>query len=171
MRAITIRTTIALAALLLAAFGTTARAIPQQPLPLGRIVEGTTGSTGPAVFSFNAETPGVLTVVVRGRDDADLQISVTDAVGQTLPDGRIDVDLGGDVGAEQGAVVIRAPGDYQVQVGTWGGGGRFEIAASWLEFASLGGPADPDGLPISSPARRSTIPSRRPPATPGTGSK
>lgn len=124
----------------------------QQQLTLGRIVEGTTSSSGPAVFVFTAETPGVLTVVVRGKDDSDLQIVVTDAVGQELPGGRFDVDLRGNVGAEQGATVISAPGEYQVQVHTWSGMGGFEMAASWLEFASLGGPADVDGMPTAAAA-------------------
>jgi hypothetical protein len=141
--------TLVLAAIALVATGTATAAAAQQQLPMGTVVEGSTGSSGPAVFSFSAPAPGVLTVVVRGKDDADLQIVVTDAVGQELPGGRIDVDLSGNVGAEQGAVVIRVPGDYQVQVHTWSGGGRFDIAGSWLEFAGLGGPADPDGSPMA----------------------
>jgi len=48
--------------------------------------------------------------------------------------------------------VISAPGDYQVRVQTWSGGGRFDIAASWLEFPALGGPADPDGMPTAAAA-------------------
>ncbi len=139
---------LATAAVLTIAHGGAAFAAPQQQLTLGSVVEGSVGSSGPTVYQFNAESSGVLTVVVRGKDEADLQIVVTDAVGQQLPDGRIDVDLSGDVGAEQGAIVIRAPGDYQVQVHAWSGGGRFDIAASWLEFDGLGGPADPDGSPM-----------------------
>ncbi len=152
MRRTTLPTVLAVAAIVLVASGAVTHAGTQQQLPLGTIIEGTTGGSGPAVFNFTAETPGVLTVVVRGMDDADLQLVVADAVGQELPGGRFDVDLRGNVGAEQGATVISAPGVYQVQVHTWSGGGRFEIAASWLEFAALGGPADPDGMPTAAAA-------------------
>jgi hypothetical protein len=49
--------------------------------------------------------------------------------------------------------VIPSAGDYRVQILTFGGGGgRFDIAASWLEFADLGGPADPDGMPTAAAA-------------------
>lgn len=151
MRRTTLWAAAAVAGIALIAAGTVTYA-SQQQLTLGSIIEGTTGSSGPAVFIFTAETPGVLTVVVRGKDDSDLQIVVADAVGQELPGGRFDVDLRGNVGAEQGATVISAPGEYQVQVHTWSGMGAFELAASWLEFASLGGPADPDGMPTAAAA-------------------
>ena len=126
-----------------------ARAHAQQALQLNQIMQGSAGDGAPAVFTFNAETPGVLTVVVRGTGDADLQMAIADAVGQTLPDGQVDQDLGGDAGAEQAAVVIRAAGDYQVRVSTWFGSGTFDIVAGWIAYPALGGPADPDGMPTA----------------------
>jgi hypothetical protein len=126
-----------------------AHAHAQQALQLNQIMQGNAGDGAPAVFTFNAETPGVLTVVVRGNGDADLQLAVADVVGQTLPDGQVDQDLGGDTGAEQAAVVIRAAGDYQVRVSTWYGGGTFEIVAGWISHPKLGAPSDPDGMPTA----------------------
>jgi hypothetical protein len=151
MRRTTFLTVTLVTVFVLATTGTVVHA-GQQQLRLGSIVEGSVGSSAPSVFTFTAETPGVLTVVVRGKDDADLQIVVTDVVGQELPGGRFDTDLQGNVGAEQGATVIGAAGEYQVQIHTWGGGGRFDIAASWLAFPALGGPADPDGMPTAAAA-------------------
>ncbi len=126
-----------------------AHAHAQQALQLNQVMQGSARDGAPAVFTFNAETPGVLTVVVRGSGDADLQLAIADAVGQTLPDGQVDQDLGGESGAEQAAVVIRAAGDYQVRVSTWFGSGTFDIVAGWISYPALGGPADPDGMPTA----------------------
>ena len=126
-----------------------ARAHARQALQLNQIIQGSAGDGAPAVFIFNAETPGVLTVVVRGNGDTDLQVSIADTVGQALPDGHADQDLGGDAGAEQAAVVIRAAGEYQVRVSTWFGSGMFDLVAGWISYPALGGPADPDGMPTA----------------------
>jgi hypothetical protein len=144
-----IPTTVATIAVLALTVAAPARAHAQQALQLNQIMQGSAGDDAPAVFTFNAETAGVLTVVVRGDGDVDLQLAVADAVGQTLPDGEVDQDLGGDGGAEQAAVVIRAAGDYQVRVSTWFGGGTFDIIAGWISYPTLGGPADPDGMPTA----------------------
>jgi hypothetical protein len=62
----------------------TADAWSQQQLPLGSVITTMTGGNdNPAVFAFNAETAGVLTVVVRGQGDADLLLDVTDSVGSS----------------------------------------------------------------------------------------
>lgn len=124
----------------------------QQALQLGPMMQGTAGSETPAVFTFDAESAGVLTVVVRGSADADLVVTVTDEVGQTLPDGQSDQDLGGDSGAEQIAAVIPGAGRYQVRVSTWFGTGPFELAAGWIAYPSLGSSPDPDGMPTAAAA-------------------
>jgi hypothetical protein len=102
----------------------------------------------PSIFGFEAETAGVLTIVVRSADETDLFLLVTDFDGQPLPDGRSDQDLGGDSGAEQFAVTLPRAGKYQVRVETFGGeGGEFKIGVSWLPFPDLAVPADLDGSP------------------------
>ena len=121
----------------------------QQALQLNQSVRATAGDDSPAVFNFTAESAGVLTVVVRGDSDTDLHLAIADAVGQTVPDGSSDQDLGGDVGAEQIAAVIPSAGEYQVRVGSWFGNGGFEMVAGWISFPSLGGPGDPDALPTA----------------------
>jgi hypothetical protein len=110
---------------------------------------GQTGFDGAAAYTFEAESAGILTVVARG--DEDLVLSVTDAYGQPLPDGRSDQDLGGDRGAEQVAVTLTRPGSYQVRVETFGAStaSDFEIGAGWLPFPSVETPPDPDGSPGS----------------------
>jgi len=140
------------AAIVALAFTLPVPAHAQQALQLNQPMQGTASDNTPAVFTFNAETPGVLTVVVRGSGDADLQLSIADAVGQALPDGQADQDLGGDSGAEQLATVIRSAGDYQVRVSTWFGSGNFDIVAGWISYPALGGPADPDGMPTAAAA-------------------
>ena len=85
----------------------------------------------PAEFRFAAETAGFLTVVVRGTDNADLSIAVTDDIGQLLPQGEVDLNLGGDQGAEQLTITVPNPGDYGVHIRTWSGSGAFRIASAW----------------------------------------
>ncbi len=126
----------------------TADAWSQQQLTPGSVTSAVTGgSNSPSVFAFNAETAGVLTVVVRGQGDADLVVDVTDSVGQRLPKGRSDQDLNGDGGAEQVVVTIPMAGDYNVKVFAWGDRSPFDIAAGWISFPALGRDPDPDGLP------------------------
>ncbi len=127
-----------------------------QWLPIGSVTGGTTSSENTATFQFSAETAGILTVVVRSTDESDLVLMVTDADGQTLPEGRSDQDLGGDSGAEQFAVTLPRAGMYHVLVKPFSSGlASFRIGASWLGFPELEEPADPDGSP--STARSITI--------------
>lgn len=121
----------------------------QQALQLNQPVTGTASDGTPAVFTFTAESAGMLTVVVRGQSDTDLQLTIADIVGQPLPEGSSDQDLGGDYGAEQVAAVIPSAGEYQVRVGSWSGSGSFEMIAGWIAYPALGGPVDPDALPTA----------------------
>ncbi len=127
-----------------------------QWLPIGSVTGSTTSSENTATFQFSAEMAGILTVVVRSTDESDLVLVVTDADGQTLPEGRSDRDLGGDSGAEQFAVTLPRAGMYHVLVKPFSSGlASFRIGASWLGFPDLEEPADPDGSP--STARSITI--------------
>jgi len=125
-------------------------ATAQQALPLGSVTRGQMDSAGAAEYMFSADSAGMLTVAVRGQGDVDLIIVVTDSLGQALPDGRVDSDLGGDTGAEQLVATLRSPGEYRVRVETFGSGsGSFDIGASWMSFPSVAVAADPDGLPTA----------------------
>lgn len=120
----------------------------QQQLTLGAVTSAVTGeSNSPSVFAFNAETAGVLTVVVREQGDADLLLDVTNFLGQRLPEGHSDQDLNGHGGAEQVGVTIPIAGDYKVEVGAWGAGGSFDIAAGWISYPAVSREPDPNGLP------------------------
>ncbi len=141
------RRSIALAGLLLASLGVATTAGAQQ-LELGGVTNGSTMGDEPAVFALRTPSAGVLTVVVRSTDETDLVLVVTDSDGQPLPEGRSDQDMGGNTGAEQFAVTVPRAGDYQVRVERYGTGtARFRIGASWLPFAELEIPADPNGSP------------------------
>lgn len=119
-------------------------------LETGKLVEGATGWDGPATYSFQAGSAGVLTIVVRSLDDSDLVLMVADAEGQPLPNGRSDQDLGGDSGAEQFAVTLQRAGEYQIRVETFGGSSApFKLGVSWLPYPDLAVPPDPDGSPSS----------------------
>ncbi len=127
-----------------------APAASAQQLQAGRVIGATTSANPNVVttFAFQAESAGVLTVVVRSIDETDLVLSVTDADGQPLPDARSGQDLGGDSGAEQLAVTLPRAGWYQVRVEPNSMGvAAFRIGASWLPFADLEFPVDPDGSP------------------------
>ncbi len=120
------------------------------PLRDGAVVEGKTAQEGPAVYGFEAESAGVLTIVVRSQDDTDLFLLVTDSDGQPLPEGRSDQDLGGDTGAEQFAVTLPRAGEYRIRVESYGeGSAPFKIGVSWIAFLDLAVPEDPDGSPAS----------------------
>ena len=128
--------------------GATTRDLHAQGLPLGRITKGMTTTGAVASYQFLAESAGILTVVIRATDESDLVLAVTDADGQNLPDGRSDQDLGGDAGAEQFAVTLPRAGTYYIRVEPFSSGtSSFRIGASWLGFAELEQPADPDGAP------------------------
>jgi hypothetical protein len=146
---------IALCAILLAvpARETLAQAAERQPLMVGVTEKGRVSGDAPAVYTFEAESAGLLTVAIRTSDDSDLHLLVTDEDGQALQDGTSDRDLGGSMGAEQLAVTLSGPGRYVVQVQTRGSGaGAFVIGASWLPFAEMAAPPDPDGRPMGAQA-------------------
>lgn len=131
-----------------------------QRLPVGSLTQGTTTAEMAATFEFHAEMAGVLTVVVRSTDAGDLVLLVTDADGQTLPEGRSDRDLGGDSGAEQFAVTLPRAGTYRVRVEPFASGmSAFQIGASWLGYPELEEAGDPDGAPSTA---RSIAIGRRP---------
>lgn len=128
--------------------GLSAQTVPS--LAPGQVTEGRTGWEGPATYGFEAESAGVLTIVVRSQDETDLFLLVTDADGQPLPEGRSDQDLGGDSGAEQFAVTLPRPGRYQIRVESYGSSNApFKIGVAWLPFPDLAVPPDPDGSPAS----------------------
>ncbi len=118
----------------------------QTPLPMATPASGTATSNNPAVYTVRAETAGVLSVAVEGTGD--LTLTLTDADGQSLPQGSADRDLNGSTGTEILSVTIGVPGDYRVVVGVFGGeDSAFEIAGSFLMFPPFEQPADPDGRP------------------------
>ena len=126
-----------------------------QQLELGGVTMSSTSDAKVAEFSFNAQSAGVLTVVVRSADESDLVLVVTDQDGQQLTEARSDRDLGGDSGAEQLAVTIPRAGSYRVQVEPFGSGvSQFKIGASWIAFPDLEVPADPNGSPSTATAIR-----------------
>lgn len=120
---------------------------PGTALPLGSSVAATVASGSPPAFGLEAETAGLLTVVVQGDGAVDLVIRVADDIGQTLPRGRADVDLGGDTGAELLTVTVGQPGTYQVLVEARPGEGDFQIAGGWIPFPPVAVEPDPDGRP------------------------
>ena len=118
-------------------------------LETGSIMTARAADDAPAEFRFAAETAGFLTVVVRGTDNADLSIAVTDDIGQLLPQGEVDLNLGGDQGAEQLTITVPNPGDYGVHIRTWSGSGAFRIASAWIAFPDVQAAPDPDGKPTT----------------------
>jgi len=144
-----ILTALTAVAVIVVALVAPAPAHAQQALQLNQPQRGSTTGDNPAVFTFNAESAGVLTVVLRGDGDADLQLAVADAVGQILPEGQSDMDLGGNMGAEQLAVTVPGAGQYQVRVTMFYGSGTFEMVAGFISYPALAGPMDPDGMPTA----------------------
>lgn len=114
-------------------------------LPLGETVAGRVKEGRAAVYDFAAPEAGVLLVVVRGS--ADVLIKVVDSSGRPVEGGAIDMDFGGDAGAEQGAIVLGTPGEYQVRIEPFFGDAEFTLAASWLAVPAVARDPDPHGSP------------------------
>lgn len=120
----------------------------QEPLHLGSVVQGSLLTGGDTYFAFRAPSAGFLTVVLRGDGEDDLVLSVADAEGQPLPDGRSDQDLGGVTGAEQLVVVVPRAGEYRVRVESFSGyASSFRLGASFLPASFVEVPPDTDGSP------------------------
>lgn len=118
-------------------------------LPLNEVIEGSTNRGENGVYTFKADGPGALTVVVRATEGSDVAIVISDAAGQPLTGGRIDIDYQRDHGAEQGVVPIPREGEYQVVVEPLGSRADYVLAAAWLPFDALELPEDEDASPTS----------------------
>lgn len=123
-----------------------------QQLPFGQVVSAQTSSEAPATFMFNAETAGFLTVVVRGDGQADLRIQVTDEVGFPLPGGMSDLDISGDLSAEQLTVVVPRAGTYHVYVQSLYDSATLDVGSTWIAYPGVATEPDPDGHPNSAVA-------------------
>ena len=122
--------------------------LAQEPLPVGTTGLATLPLGEPATFVFDANAAGFLSVVLRAEGGADIAMTITDDDGQTLPDGRSDMDMGGDLGAEQLVVTIPYPGRYVVVVETFDGDAvSFHVGGSFLSTELAAAAADPDGKP------------------------
>jgi hypothetical protein len=120
-----------------------------QALPLGQLVDARTGPEAPAAFQFSADSAGFLTVAVRGANQVDLRINVTDDVGFPLPGGSSDQDIDGDYGSEQVTVLLPRAGDYRVYVETFYEATTLKIGGAWIPYPEGAVEPDPDGHPDS----------------------
>jgi hypothetical protein len=124
--------------------------------------------SAPAELVVEAASAGFLTVIVRAGAGEDLTLSITDEDYQVLPGAHSDMDVAGDVGAEQLVVGLPWGGTYRVLVETYGGGGAaVSVGGAFLASELASAPPDPDGRPgAARPARTASTPPR---ATAGTG--
>ena len=126
----------------------------QVALPVGSTSSGTVSAQA-AEYVVDLDGPGFLSVVVRasGEDD-DLVLSVTDDEGQVLLSGRSDIDLGGNMGAEQLIVQIPWGGQYGVVIEQNYGSATvsFEVGATFLATPLAQAEPDPDGKPSGATA-------------------
>lgn len=133
---------------LLAAIVIAPPAFAQTPLPMGDMATGRLVGDEAAEYTVEVGEPGFLTVVVRGDGDEDLRFLVTDDEYQVLPDGSVDLDVGGDRGAEQFVVALPWPGVYRVLVESYGSGGAsFHIGGTFLSAETAAAAPDPDRKP------------------------
>ena len=137
---------------LLLSLSVVAGAIAAQPaseLSLGEVTTMTVTGDQPTVLSFDAATAAFLTVIVRGSGDADLSVAITDDLGQVVPEGRVDRDLGGNMGAEQITVTLSHPAEYHVRVVSRSERSEFKMAATWVPFPDAQMEPGPDGRPTA----------------------
>jgi hypothetical protein len=132
----------------LVAPGAALPAAGQSAFPLGSFEPVRVPSAGTAELVVQASGAGFLTVIVRSDAGEDLTLSVTDEDFQVLPGAHGDMDIGGNVGAEQLVVGIPHAGTYRVLVETLGGGGAsVRAGGAFLASELAATPRDPDGRP------------------------
>lgn len=137
-----------LAILLLAVVFAPWPATAQSAFPLGSFTTARVPDGGAAEFVFQAPGAGFLTVVVRSTAGEDVTLSVADEDYQSLPGADSDIDLGGDVGAEQLVAIIPHQGTFRVLVETFGGGGAgVQVGGTFLASDLVHAEPDPDGRP------------------------
>lgn len=125
---------------------TTLRA--QSVLEPGTTVTTSVTGDGTATHRIRLDRAGFLTVVARSENGVDIRLTIRDDEGQVLPDGHVDGDVGGDLGAEQVVLAVPTPGDYLVAVETYGmGGATYTLGASFLASDLVATAPDPDGKP------------------------
>jgi len=136
---------------LLLAIGATGTPVAaQSTLPIGSTTTAQIPDGGETELEYDATGPGFLTVVVRSTGGEDVTFAVTDSEYQALPEGKSDIDHGGDVGAEQAVVTIPYAGTYRVVVETFGGGGAaVQVGGAFLPSELAASEPDPDGRPSS----------------------
>lgn len=108
-------------------------------IPIGHVLEGNNGSGRPRSYLYKADGKGVLTIAVRGKGDVDMRIQANDDRGQSISGGQVDIDFGGDTGAEQIAIHISRPGDIEIAIVPHAGGAYY-YSGSWLATAAPTGP-------------------------------
>jgi hypothetical protein len=120
----------------------------QSALSLGSFEAVRVPPSAPAELVVEAASAGFLTVIVRAGAGEDLTLSITDEDYQVLPGAHSDMDVAGDVGAEQLVVGLPWGGTYRVLVETYGGGGAaVSVGGAFLASELASAPPDPDGRP------------------------
>ncbi len=104
------------------------------PLPLGMSIHGETTTDDLAEYLFEADGPGMLSVAIRSDNGEDVAFSVRTAAGEALVGGDFDIDFNGNVGAEQGIIILPVEGEYVITVRPLGGSAEFVMGVSWLPF-------------------------------------
>ena len=84
-----------------------------------------------AVVSLDLPAPGMLSVVVRAANDADLDLTIADARGVAYAGGYFDNDPRALPGGESGAVLLPA-GRVNVVVRSWDGAATGRLRTAWL---------------------------------------
>ena len=104
------------------------------PVSLGMSIHGETTTNELAEYLFEADGPGMLSVVIRSDNGEDIAFSVRTASGGALVGGDFDNDFNGNRGAEQGIVVLSVEGEYVITVRPLGGSAEFVMGVSWMPF-------------------------------------
>ena len=104
------------------------------PLPLGMSIHGETTTNELAEYLFEADGPGMLSVVIRSENGENIAFSVRTASGEALAGGDFNIDFNGNQGAEQGIVVLSVEGEYVITVLPLDGSAEFVMGVSWMPF-------------------------------------
>jgi len=99
------------------------------------------------LLRFEADEPGVLTLVALGKPEGDVWLMVADDLGQGLRNGFVDRDATDAPGGEYGAAALAEPGVYFVAMGSWDGRAGVNLFASFEPLDGFVVEVDPQGRP------------------------
>lgn len=119
----------------------------EKQVPFGYVRIGSSPSSIATRYHMPAGGPGLLTLAVRGIDQADMAIAYRSHAHRPTIKGHVDDDLHGNPGAEQATILLTAPDNLLVEIDPLAGGGSYAFSGAWLSLHGVIQPLQADDQP------------------------